>query len=109
MRHSVKLDNKNCYTPYTHSFLHSVHSGVESEEEEVVSEDEMVDVESYSPPPDLPYQLSKVTTIMNECSAHMNLIRVAPDNPDLEMDRSAALVHAVIKQILTDVVIGYQM
>lgn len=51
--------------------------------------DEMVDVESYSAPPDLPYQVSKVTTIMNECSAHMNLIRVAPDNPDLEMDRSA--------------------
>ena len=66
------------------------HSGVESEEE-ALSEDEdsemVVDVESYSPPPDLPYQVSKVTTIMNECSAHMNLIRVAPDNPDLEIDR----------------------
>ena len=68
-------------------------SGVESEEnesEEEEEEDELVDVERFTPPPDLPYQHSKVVTIMNECAAHMNLIRVAPDNPDLELDRSAA-------------------
>ena len=66
------------------------HSGVESEEDEPEEgdDDEVVDVEGFSPPPDLPYQHSKVVSIMNECAAHMNLIRVAPDNPDLELDRS---------------------
>ena len=51
-------------------------------------EDEMeIDVVGVADMPSRPYNYQKVKSIMNECTQHMNLIRIPQDNPDMELER----------------------
>ena len=48
------------------------------------SESVNIDVQQVSPPPALPYDLSKARNLMNECERHANLVRTEDVGQDWE-------------------------
>ena len=46
-----------------------------------------MDVEYVPPSVTFPYNERKVRIIMNECTLHMNLVRLPPDNPDMLLEK----------------------